>query len=927
VSPSESTITSDSMAKYTISVTNTGNVKGNYTLSVINDTNVQFILEKSELLLSPGEIGDVQLTLEADVGSYLTYIEAVSKDDIFAYTKNKTLTLTVNPAPIFDFQIISPIVETTVYIGDSYHYTLEVINTGNMVDTYSFGMDYDIPSEFDKSNITLAPGEKVTRTVKVTSQNEGIYSTKIAVTSLISAETKSISYYTTSAEKAKIFITPKSRTVHLGKKSTFKLHVINNADQTQTFKLTTTTDMSDVTLSEDTLTIEPGSKSENVNLIVEPELGLKYITLRAESIDNAMINASVTVRVAGTSEPIYGVQVIAEENEKTVASGNNATFMVKVYNIGNTNDSYKLSSKNNNIIGTIPIEIGVIKPQSYETIMVSLNATSDEDAWFDITATANSGNNAKVYDTQRLIVKSVDKGQSSTVSGSDLEDTVFNLYNINDSIIKKSSIFYSNITESKLQNCYVDNTTLENVVSKNSKFYNSEVIDSYVIASRLTNAYVVNSKLKRVEIGSTVVDGKLIEGNLTVSGVRIAAEVGNPMDVVDVVDGLTEMDKNIVGIKNDSFTIDDYENTMSKLIFNVNESFVGASLKLLRTNRPPVGAPNNTSHTGDYLTIKDTRIMDNVNDAVLKIYYNDADFTEKEEQNLKMIYYNEDTKRWENLSSEVNTVDNYVWNTTNHFSTFALMSVAVAETPVDPVDPDNTPSSGGGGGGGGGGSTEPSANIEINQVEYIQKVTKGNTTDFAFKESKTPVVGVSFYTLMTPTGEVEVRVQQLYNRSVATMADLPGTVYKHLNIICSLSSPKEINNVKIKFKVSNNWMSENGVTSSDIVLYRWHDNKWNVLPTQKTESDGAYTHFSSDSPGFSPFGISTIPKNGIKDEIFESDEMMQDALTSQAVPTDETTFNTDEPDVSKGSGSTAALVLLSMVGLGIAGVAWNRRKG
>lgn len=171
----------------------------------------------------------------------------------------------------------------------------------------------------------------------------------------------------------------------------------------------------------------------------------------------------------------------------------------------------------------------------------------------------------------------------------------------------------------------------------------------------------------------------------------------------------------------------------------------------------------------------------------------------------------------------------------------------------------STPPSGGGGGGGGGdgGSNEPTANIEINQAEYIQKVVKDQSVDFSFTEVKTPVIGVSFYTLLIPSNEVEVRVQQLYNRSVSTTIDPPGEVYSNLNIICGLTSAKEINDVKIKFKVKKDWLDNKGIDSSEIVLYRWNDDKWNALPTAQTNADNKDVYYTAETPGFSAFAIST----------------------------------------------------------------------
>jgi hypothetical protein len=38
-------------------------------------------------------------------------------------------------------------------------------------------------------------------------------------------------------------------------------------------------------------------------------------------------------------------------------------------------------------------------------------------------------------------------------------------------------------------------------------------------------------------------------------------------------------------------------------------------------------------------------------------------------------------------------------------------------------------------------------------------------------------------------------------------------------------------------------------------MYRFHNNEWNSLPTQKVNEDSRYVYFESETPGFSPFAI------------------------------------------------------------------------
>lgn len=66
------------------------------------------------------------------------------------------------------------------------------------------------------------------------------------------------------------------------------------------------------------------------------------------------------------------------------------------------------------------------------------------------------------------------------------------------------------------------------------------------------------------------------------------------------------------------------------------------------------------------------------------------------------------------------------------------------------------------------------------------------------------------------------------------------------------------NNIKeafIKFKVDNDWMSANSVTSSDIILKKWNGNSWIDLETRVLSKDDANTFFEGKTYTFSPFAI------------------------------------------------------------------------
>ncbi|MCK5660611.1 MAG: PGF-pre-PGF domain-containing protein, partial [Methanosarcinales archaeon] len=178
-----------------------------------------------------------------------------------------------------------------------------------------------------------------------------------------------------------------------------------------------------------------------------------------------------------------------------------------------------------------------------------------------------------------------------------------------------------------------------------------------------------------------------------------------------------------------------------------------------------------------------------------------------------------------------------------------------------------------------------------------------------------------------PSRAVEVRVQQLYNHSVFAASDSPNIAYKYLNIISSLTAPKEISDIKIKFKVANGWIASNGIKTSDVVMYRWHDDKWNPLLTEITGSDTAYVYYTSNSPGFSPFCISTVLRGDMTDIVSAGvDEDMSHTSSPSKIQSDRI-FETNESASGNRLSKLSGFGIIILIGLlaGIAYMLWGMR--
>ncbi len=103
----------------------------------------------------------------------------------------------------------------------------------------------------------------------------------------------------------------------------------------------------------------------------------------------------------------------------------------------------------------------------------------------------------------------------------------------------------------------------------------------------------------------------------------------------------------------------------------------------------------------------------------------------------------------------------------------------------------------------------------------------------------------------------------LKNTSSIVKEPAPGTVYRNVNIWVGnsgFSSPENLENARINFRVSRAWITEQGINEKTVTLYRYSQGSWNPLSTTPNGEDEVYLYFTAETPGFSPFAISSTEK-------------------------------------------------------------------
>ncbi len=158
------------------------------------------------------------------------------------------------------------------------------------------------------------------------------------------------------------------------------------------------------------------------------------------------------------------------------------------------------------------------------------------------------------------------------------------------------------------------------------------------------------------------------------------------------------------------------------------------------------------------------------------------------------------------------------------------------------------------GGGGGVVSGEPFDNIEFQETRTVDfKAGVPVTVSFTLP-------GHAVYELMiTPNvsaGPTDVQIQQLKGTSKLVSSQMPGSVYKNVNIWIGspgFAVPANIREGIIRFRINNSWLTDD---IGDIGMMRWDGSNWNPLDTGQKNKDDNVTYYEAMTTSFSPFAIS-----------------------------------------------------------------------
>ena len=80
-------------------------------------------------------------------------------------------------------------------------------------------------------------------------------------------------------------------------------------------------------------------------------------------------------------------------------------------------------------------------------------------------------------------------------------------------------------------------------------------------------------------------------------------------------------------------------------------------------------------------------------------------------------------------------------------------------------------------------------------------------------------------------------------------------VYDFIRVELTNITDNDIGGVWFRFAVNKTWLSDKGINTSNVTLYRWYGNSWVDLKAIKTGEDKNEVVYTVNSPGFSTFAI------------------------------------------------------------------------
>ncbi len=245
------------------------------------------------------------------------------------------------------------------------------------------------------------------------------------------------------------------------------------------------------------------------------------------------------------------------------------------------------------------------------------------------------------------------------------------------------------------------------------------------------------------------------------------------------------------------------------------------------------------------------------------------------------------------------------------FSIWAGGQPGTVATPSSPGGGSSSPSSGGG--------IASGATQSIKAAHYFNIITVGEETTMKVN-SENMAITKNTFKLNKQAQKATVTIRKVENKT-----ELPKELenaYEYMEITLDNILSEDVDGATLEFKVSNTWLTQNNIESISLMRYT---GSWTELPTQLISSDENYSHYRSETPGFSFFAVvgKASPQERSTQQIAEeTTETVQVAEEIQQPQAEETAGETvtpllQTPEQPSGSKAKTWIISIAIIALTI----------
>jgi len=306
---------------------------------------------------------------------------------------------------------------------------------------------------------------------------------------------------------------------------------------------------------------------------------------------------------------------------------------------------------------------------------------------------------------------------------------------------------------------------------------------------------------------------------------------------------------------------------------NVNDTSSGNERTFTVTDAtaPNSGTSISSSVTSTTATVTISGVNESVNATV---WYSSTNTTLTSGPKMQTAFSTSPSVSLTGLTAETKyyynvTLYDYNGNVVENASLFSFTTSAAAAAAAAATSSDS-----GSSGGGVGGAAGAASNVQSSKAQVWSSVAAGTSLTMTVNKADIGITEVSIGNVANELSNVEIKASTLKDNPVSDEA--AEKVYQYLQITKKNMKDEDVTGITLKFRVTKTWLSDSGLTDGGVALWRYKDNKWNMLSTTKVSSDETYVYYEAKTPGFSYFAIGN--------KVVAPEEMPEEEVTEEEAP-------------------------------------------